>query len=127
MKTALNATRYSEITTLRLKRQKVEASVERSFVELQMKCQATQDAWHIREWPNGPMQASPLHVSSEQKEIQRVMCTGRSRINQFKASAPRPDSFEFEELETYFVDADRTSLEFKRLASQLPQPKSLYH
>lgn len=127
MKAAFKANRGTEMNALRLERQKTEASVEQSFVTLQIKCQATRNSWREHEWRNGPILRSPLHVSEEQKEIQRVEIAAKSHLNQLKASAPELDNFEVDELEAYFTAANRTSLEFARLASQLPEPKNLFH
>lgn len=127
MKAALKAARYSEIAALRLKRQEIEARVERSLATLQMKCQATRDIWRNHNWRSGPKLGSGLHINREQKEILLVELAGGSLLDQFKASAPKPDSSEIEELEAYFCSADRTSLQIERLGSQLPEPQTPYH
>lgn len=127
MKAALRATKGASINALRLERQKTEASVEQSFAALQIECQTTRSAWREHEWRNGPMLRSPLHVSEEEKEIQRVERAARTHLTQLKASAPEPDKYEVDDLEAYFTAANRTSLEFSRLASQLPRPKNLFH
>lgn len=88
MKAALNVARASEMTTLRLKRQEMEAGVERSFATLQMKCQATRDIWRNHNWLNGPKLGADLYTSKEQKEILHVERAGGSLLGQFKASAP---------------------------------------
>lgn len=127
MKAALNLARISEMTTLRLKRQEVEAGVERSFATFQMKCQATRDIWRNHNWQNGPKLGANLHHSEEQKEISRVERAGGSLLGQFKASAPKLDSSEIAELENYFTAADHTSLQIERLTSQLPEPINIFH
>lgn len=128
MKEALRAARGSETTRLRLKRQEVETGIERSFSMLQMKCQEKRNVWLNHSWRNGPtLGAMSLHSSNEQKEILRIERTGGSLVNQLRASAPTPDCYEFEKLETYFVAAARTSLQIERLASQLPDPQNIYH
>lgn len=127
MKAALHASRVSEISVLRLERRKTEASVERSFAILQMKCRATRAAWKNQNWQNGPILSSGLRVSAEEKEIWRVEHAGKSLFDQFKAAAPRLDSSEIDELEVHFVSAGRTCLEIERLASQLPDPTSRVH
>lgn len=127
MKAALKATQGTEINALRLERQKAEAIVEQNFATLQIKCQVARNAWREQEWRNGPTLRSPLHIPKEQKEIQRIEFAARSNLSQLNASAPKLDCFEVNELEAYFTAANRTSLEFARLASQLPEPKNLSH
>lgn len=127
MKAALNAARDTEATAIRLKRQEVEASVERSFVALQMKCETTREMWRNHNWQNGPQLGSIFHQSSEQEEILRIERAGSSLLNQFKATAPKQDSSDIEEIERYFVVAGRTSLQIESLGTQLPEPKSLFH
>lgn len=127
MKAALTETRRAEINALRLERQKTEASVEQSFAMLQTQCQVARNAWLEHERRNGPMLRSPRYVSEERKEIQRVELTAGSRLTQLKASAPKSDTFEISVLEAYFTAANRTSLEFSRLASLLPDPKNSLH
>ena len=127
MKAALRSTKGAELNALRLERQRTDASVEQSFVRLQIECQTTRSAWWEHERRNGPMLRSPLHGSEEEKEIHRVELAARTHLTQLKASAPKPDSIEVDELETYFTAANRTSLEFARLVSQLPRPKPLFH
>lgn len=127
MKVALNAARGSEITSLRLKRQEIEAGVGRSLAMLQMECRAKRKTWENHNWRNGPTLGCNLHSSHEQKEILRIERAGGSLINQLRASAPKPESSEIEELEAYFAAAGRTSLEIERLASQLPDPQNLFH
>ncbi|WP_222869718.1 hypothetical protein ROLI_013140 [Roseobacter fucihabitans] len=127
MKAALNAARASETNALRFRRQEIEAGVERNFATLQMKCQATRDIWRNHNLRNGPKLGLGLHFSSEQKEILRVERAGGSFLDHFKSSAPKPDSSEIDELEAYFAAADHTSLQLKRLESQLPEPQNFYH
>jgi hypothetical protein len=127
MKAALKATKSTEINALRLERQKTEASVEQSFATFQLKCQATRGAWRHHEWQNGPKLRSPLHSSEEEKEIRQLELAARANLEQLNASAPDAGSFDVEELAAYFSEANRTSLEFARLASQLPEPKSRSH
>jgi hypothetical protein len=126
MKAALEATRSTEINSLRIERQRTEANVEKSFAELQMKCQSVRDSWRDHEWQNGPQLGDPRHVSGEQKEIQRIELAARSQLDRLKASAPPPESFEIAELEVYFSAVNRASLQFARLASQLPVPNRLF-
>lgn len=127
MKAALKATKGAEINALRLERQKTEASVEQSFATFQLRCQASRDAWRDHEWRNGPTLRSPLRSSEEQKEIQQLELAAKAYLEQFKASAPDPGSCDIEKLAAYFSEANRTSLEFARLASQLPEPKNRFH
>lgn len=124
MNEALNATKGAEINALRLERQKTEASVERSFVALQIECQSARNSWREQEWRNWKMRGSLFHVSEEEEEIQRVEFAARTHLSQLKASAPELDGFEVDALEAYFNAANRTSLEFARLATQIPKPKN---
>ncbi|MBW4709225.1 hypothetical protein KX928_15645 [Roseobacter sp. YSTF-M11] len=126
IKLALKATKSAEINALRLERQKTEASVERSFGAFQLQCHASRSAWRDHEWRNGPQLRSPLHSSEEQKEIRQLEMAARANLEQFNASAPDPDSFEVEKLAAYFTEANRTSLAFAKLASQLPKPKNRF-
>ncbi len=126
MKAALEAARHTEINSLRIERQKTEINVEKSFAELQMKCQSARDSWRDHEWRNGPQLRDPRHIPEEQREIQRIELAARSQLDHLKASAPPPESFEIDELEAYFSAANRASLQFARLASQLPVPKRLF-
>lgn len=127
MMAAIKATKGSEITALRLERHKTEASVERSFVTLQVQCQVTRNAWQNHDRRNGPMLRSPLHVSEEQKEIRRIEREARVYLDRLKASAPKLDSVDIEQLEAFFTAANRTALDFARLESQLPKPNNSYH
>lgn len=127
MKAALRATKSSEINTLRLARQKTEANVEKSFVALQIECQTTRNSWREHERRNGSSFRSPFHVSEEEKEIQRVEQAARTRLSQLKASAPELDSLKVEELEAYLAAANGASLEFSRLAAQIPRPANFFH
>ncbi len=127
LKAALKATKGAEINALRLERQKAEASVEQSFATFQLRSQASRNAWREHEWRNGPKLRSPLRSSEEQKEIQQLEVAARANLEQFKASAPDPGSFNVEKLADYFSEANRTSLEFARLASQLPEPRNRFH
>ncbi|GAA6149673.1 hypothetical protein NBRC116586_27350 [Pseudooceanicola nitratireducens] len=122
MKEALNATKGAEINTLRLERQKTEASLERSFVALQIECQSARNSWREQERRNWTMRDSLFHVSKEEEDIRRVELAARTHLRQLKASAPELDSFEVDALAAYFTAANRTSLEFARLASQIPKP-----
>ncbi|WP_377192856.1 hypothetical protein [Ruegeria meonggei] len=126
MKAALEATRGTEINSLRTERQRTEANVEKSFAELQMKCQFARDSWRDHEWRNGPQLRDPLHVSEEQREIQRIELAARLQLERLKETAPSPESFEIAELEAYFSAANRASLQFAKLTSQLPVPKRLF-
>lgn len=127
MKAALKADTESKVAAFRLERQKTEASVERSFASLQMKCETTRGAWDRHGLRNGPILSTIPRFSNEKREISRIKKAGKLVVAQFKESAPKIDSSEIEELEAYFIAANRTSLELAKLASQLPEPISLYH
>ena len=126
MKAALHAAREYEMATLRLKRHEIEASVERSFATLQLKCQAKRDDWRNHHWRSGAMLSPFSQSSKEEKQILHVERTGGSLLNQFKASAPDPDCSDTAELEAYFAGAGRASLQIERLASQLSEPQTLH-
>ena len=81
MKAALNAARDTEATAIRLKRQEVEASVERSFVSFQMKCETTREMWRNHNWQNGPQLGSIFHQS---KCVAIVWVWTKQTVNCFK-------------------------------------------
>lgn len=123
MKAALDATILTEVNSLRLERQKTEASVQRSFAELQLKCHLAREAWRDHRWQCGPPLHSMWSVSEEEEEIQRIELAAKTQLNQLEKAAPSPESFEIAELEEYVSAANLASLQFARLASQLPEPK----
>ncbi len=127
MKAVLKAATDSEVSSFRLERQKTESSVERGFAVFQMKCQATRDAWETHNWKNGPRLRSSFAPSPEQDEIQRLEQLGRSVFDRLKEAAPKSETIEINQLESFSVAANHAALELERLASQLPQPLSRYH
>jgi hypothetical protein len=124
MKAALSSARSSEAIVLRLERQKTEAKVERSLLDLQIRCQAARDAWQYHNLRCGPRLSGHWLVPQEQKELQRLEQAGKALVDRLWASAPKQESSEFDELQTYFVVADRTSQEIIRLGAQIPMPNN---
>lgn len=127
MKAALIAAQGSDANSLRLERQKAEASVERSYAALQMSCQTSRSDWENHHLRNGLTLGCSFQTPEEQKEIARIERGGIELLKQLKLSAPDAGCTDIDELTAYFAAAERTTLEMNRISSHLPKPGRPFH
>lgn len=128
MLSTLRAGFERERTMLHFKRQDLEASVERSFLALQMRCHETRNIWKDHQWRYGPKLGSNLDApTADEQENLRLEREALTLLRQLRASAPNDDCTDTAELKAYFVVAREAVIRLESLSAQLKRPAPVHH
>lgn len=121
---SVQATKASNITSLRMKALESTAAAERSFVSLQSNCQSARIAWQ----QNINKHLTPMSILGyESDELKTNAHAVREGADLMRKLEQNLDCLNQDELERFVEEAQRTAIDIERLSSRLERPQSLRH
>ncbi|SFS22265.1 hypothetical protein [Yoonia litorea] len=124
-KHAVQATKDSDLTALRVKMQDSISGAERSLIRLQEACQATRLQWENKNDRAFPVLGTGFFDRSETDHIQELEHAGFKLLQELAATAPKATS-STTEIEAFIGRARTASVQIERLKFRLECPKSAW-
>jgi len=126
-KHAIQATRDSDMTALRVKVMDGISEAERGFLKLQKSCQMTRDHWEKHLDEHYPTFGRGFEPPKETRHIADLERTGRKLLGELIDRSPITGKEDALNLEDYIRHAQFTSVQIERLNLSLEMPKPLGH
>ncbi len=123
-KHAIQATKDSDLTALRVKMQEGISDAERSLIRLHDACHETRLQWENRHDRHMPVLGNGLGFGSETDHIRELEYTGASLLEDLAVSAPKAATSNADEIEAFIAKAQSASVQIERLKFRLETPKS---
>lgn len=124
-KQAIQATKDSDLTALRVKIHDEILEAERIFLSLQQECQMTRTQWVAHFDAHYPPFGRGFANSKELREVSEVESEGREILQKLHTSACTAERVRTSELEDFVRTAQFASIEIARLKFRLEKPKPL--
>lgn len=124
-KQAVQATRDSDMTALRVKVQDGISGAARSLLKLQKACQSTRDGWKKHRNKRYPTLGNGLGRADETRHIGEIERAGSKLLRELHSSAPKTGKENAVDLEGFTKKAHSASVQIERLKFGLEAPKPL--
>ena len=126
-KHAIQATKESDLTALRVKIQDGILDARRSLIRLHEACRATRLQWEDNHERRRPVLGDGCAFRSETNNIRELECMGTNLLKELAALAPEAATSNVDEIEAFIARAQAASVQIERLKFELEVPKSGWH